>query len=291
MQQFDLKSVPQEQLVAFYGLTFAAASVDGSFDREEMMSIFELIDMEPLDQCNKEIVRGYLIKPPVAKECLIKLHSGSDELKFAVVVGIVEVIFADDVFAPEEELFLTEICNDLGVNDEQKNAIINFVTEARRVVKGGFDESMAKKIMESAASGLTSVGVPIAAVYFSGSVIGLSAAGITSGLAALGLGLGMVPGIGIAVVIGASIFFGMKTLLGKSKTDKEKAYRLNQERRAQMVIKNLQEAINAIIERISTLEASARKADENEAAINYMRERLLKLQKVLAQRSSQRILT
>lgn len=290
MQQFDLKSVPQEQLVAFYGLSFATASVDGSFDREEMMSIFELLDMEPLDQKNREIVRGYLIEPPAAKECLKKLHTGSEELKFAVVVGVVEVIFADDIFAPEEETLLIDICNDLNVNDKQKNAIITFVKEAKRVVDGGLDESAAKKVMESAASGLTSVGVPIAAVYFSGSVIGLSAAGVTSGLAALGLGLGMVPGIGIAVAIGAGIFFGMKTLLGKSKVDKEKAHRLNQERKAQMVIKNLQEAVNAIIEKIAALGASAQKAEENEAAINFMRERLLKLQKVLAQRKNQGVL-
>jgi len=284
MQQFELKSVPQEQLVAFYGLAFATASVDGSFDREEMMSIFEIMDMEPLDQKNKEIVRGYLMEPPQVKDCLKSLRTGSEELKYAAVVGIVEVIYADDFFAPEEAVLLDEVCSSLGVKDDQKKAIINFVTEAKKVLNGGYDENAARKIMESAASGLTSVGVPIAAVYFSGSVIGLSAAGVTSGLAALGLGLGMVPGIGIAVVIGAGIFFGMKAMFGKSKAEQATAHRLNQERKAQLVIKNLQEAVNAIIEKIAALAVSAQKAEENEAAIKVMQERLLKLQKVLAQR-------
>ena len=79
----------------------------------------------------------------------------------------------------------------------------------------------AKAISAKAAA----VGVPIAAIYLTGSVTGLSASGITSGLAALGLGgvLGlssMVSGIGVAIILGVGIYMGIRWLLGNSERDK-----------------------------------------------------------------------
>ena len=67
----------------------------------------------------------------------------------------------------------------------------------------------------------TAVGVPLGAIYLAGSVTGLSAAGITSGLAALGLGgvLGlsaMVSGIGVAIIVGGTAYKGVRWVLGGS---------------------------------------------------------------------------
>ena len=75
-----------------------------------------------------------------------------------------------------------------------------YAEKVRRVRERGIDDNHAADAIKAAVSGMTAVGVPIAAVVYSGSVVGLSAAGITSGLAALGLGLGMVPGIGVAIL-------------------------------------------------------------------------------------------
>ena len=62
---------------------------------------------------------------------------------------------------------------------------------------------------------------------FSGSVVGLSAAGISSGLAALGFGglfglSGMVTGIGALLVIGYGAKKGVDILSGKSDIEKRK---------------------------------------------------------------------
>lgn len=74
----------------------------------------------------------------------------------------------------------------------------------------------------------TSVGVPVAAVYLSGSVTGLSAAGVTSGLAALGLGgvLGlsaMVSGIGVAIVGGVGAYKAVQWVMGGA--ERNRAFR------------------------------------------------------------------
>lgn len=78
----------------------------------------------------------------------------------------------------------------------------------------------AKKIAKDLASIAPGMGLPVTAVYLSGSVTGLSAAGMTSGLAALGLGgvLGasaMATGVGVVVVGGVAVFQGSRWLLNR----------------------------------------------------------------------------
>jgi hypothetical protein len=284
MKQFELKSVPQEELVSFYGLLFSAGISDKKIDKEDIISIYELIDMDLLDDQHKEIVRNFILNPPDTDVFLKTLSNGSDELKFSVLVGVVEVALADDVIVREELLFLKRVAKKLNITKDQLNAIINFVSEGKRIQREGLDNNDAEIALKSAVSGLTAVGVPIAAIYFSGTIIGLSAAGITSGLAALGLGLGMVPGIGVAILIGTGIFVGLKAVFGDSKKKKEKFLRSEKERKSQLVIKNLQEAITKIINKIEELEPKAQLSEANESAIKVLKDRLLKLKKVVLQK-------
>lgn len=278
---FDITKVPQEQLVAFFGLPFAVAAIDGSVEKEELLSIFENIDLDLLDDENKKKVSDFIISPPNYNECIIKIANGSDELRFAVIVNVVDVILADDLMELEEKEFLDFLCAQLNITNSQKEAIINFVKETKRVIREGLDSNIAEKTIKNAVSGLAAVGVPIAAVYMSGSVIGLSAAGLTSGLAALGLGLGMVSGIGTAILIGTGVFLGAKKILGDRNHNKETILKERNERKFQLVIKNLQEAIDKIITRITELEDKAKIAEANEEAIELLRKRLTALQKAL----------
>ena len=284
---FDLRKVPGDELVAFYGLTFAAAAADGEIEKDELTIIFESLDMTSLTESQKKKVQSYIINPPSIDKAIDCIANGADELRYAVVVGVIEVLLADDVMTEEEELFLDKICKRLHVKKNQREAIINFVKEARRISLIGVDDNNAEKAIKNAVSGLTAVGVPIAAVYFSGSVIGLSAAGITSGLAALGLGLGMVPGIGIAIVVGIVIFSGVRWLLGDSKEEKERKLAAERERKAQIVIKNLQDTINGLLERITHLEQESKKTEANRKAIRVLQKRLNSLKRILEQRKQQ----
>jgi len=98
------------------------------------------------------------------------------------------------------------------------------------------------------------VGTPIAAVYLSGSVVGLSAAGLTSGLATLGMGgfLGlssMTTGIGVAVLLGVGAYAGMRKITGASELSRAK-YR---ELMLNEVIKQTQTTISLVIQDINYL--------------------------------------
>ena len=96
------------------------------------------------------------------------------------------------------------------------------------------------------------VGTPLAAVYLSGSVVGMSAAGITSGLASLGMGglLGlssMTTGIGVAVLIGVGAYAGIRKLTGANEINRSK----RRELMLTEVIKQTQETISCLMQDIN----------------------------------------
>ncbi|MFN6065837.1 MAG: TerB family tellurite resistance protein, partial [Pseudanabaena sp.] len=136
-----------------------------------------------------------------------------ETLRYGVMMNMIDTAWADGVLDPQESKALELAQAELNISNEQRQAIANFVQKMREIRTRGLDDTQAADAIKTATAGLSAVGVPIAAVYLSGSVIGLSAAGITSGLAAIGLGFGMVPGIGIAVLVGAGIFMGVSQLL------------------------------------------------------------------------------
>lgn len=113
----------------------------------------------------------------------------------------------------------------LAITDDQ----IGFVEEAckqdEKILAGEISDEQITAMAKDLASRASAVGVPIAAVYLSGSVTGLSAAGVTSGLASLGLGglLGfssMVTGIGVVIILGVGVYKGMQWLMGSTARDK-----------------------------------------------------------------------
>ena len=111
---------------------------------------------------------------------------------------------------------LAQLC---AVNPAQLQFIEEACIQDERIFAGEISDGEITKIAKELAAKAGAVGVPVAAVYLSGSVMGLSAAGVTSGLAALGLGgiLGlssMVTGIGVAIALGVGIYQGAQWLMG-----------------------------------------------------------------------------
>lgn len=273
------------QLTAFYGLCFAAAAADGELDRDEIVKLYEIVDTSRLCAEDRARVQGFIISPPRVEECLVAL-SGHTEMAYSVGIGLLEVVMADNIVTPEEQQFIVHCFRTLGINRQQFEAMAHFVETAKRVAEQGLDDNTAERALKSAASGLAAVGIPMTAVYLSGSVLGLSAAGITSGLAALGLGFGMVPGIGTAVLLGTAVFVGVRTVLGDSKKKKETRVRCERERKAQLVIQNLQEAIAALFDRLAAVEGRVATMEQDNEELLELKSRLQQLHRVMAQRQA-----
>ncbi|HXE73588.1 MAG TPA: TerB family tellurite resistance protein [Candidatus Nitrosotenuis sp.] len=280
----DLTQLPEEDRIAFYGTLFAMAAADGSVDKEEMSLIFETMVCDGMSPEGQARLHGFVASPPAVDEALERLARADERLRYGLVVNLVDLAYADDDVAPQEREFISMVQTRLGIASEQMEAIWNFVREARKMRLRGIDDKVAEETLKRAAAGLGAVGVPIAAVYFSGSVIGLSAAGITSGLAALGLGFGMVPGLGVAVVLGTLVYLGMARILDVGgRQARERAAR-EAERRAQQVIINLQNVIQHLVERLQALQGAAETAEANREAIHELVRRLRALQQLVNRR-------
>jgi uncharacterized tellurite resistance protein B-like protein len=288
-QTLDLAKVPESDRLAFYGALFAIATADGSLDKDEMNLIFGIMDLEGMSESAKRQVQSYIIiEPPPLQECLKTLSKADDSLRFGLMVNLIDTVWANDELEPSEEEAIKLAKQELRITDEQVQAIEAFIQKMREIRARGLDDNQAAEAVKTAAAGLSSVGIPIAAVYFSGSVIGLSAAGITSGLAALGLGFGMVPGIGVAVLAGTGIFLGVSALLDTGNQRAKEEESKKRERKAQLVIENLQGALNGLIERIETLQKKAADAEANREAIRTLTEKMRYLQQLIAKRKQAR---
>jgi len=283
---FDAKNLSEADRKAFAGALFAIAAADGAFDREEFGLIFETLMLDGLSDAARQEIQGYLIQPPRLEVVLDQLATADATLRYGLMVLLVDIAWADDLLTPEEEFGLWVAQEKLGVTDEQRQAIHAFIQKLRQVRARGLNDDYAADAVKNAAAGLSAVGVPIAAVYFSGSVVGLSAAGITSGLAALGmsglLGLSaMVTGIGIIAVVGAGIYMGASYLFDTGGKQAKERYRAEQERKAQLVIANLQAMIDGLMQQLRTLQNDV---TANRETIDILFDRVRKLKGLLNQR-------
>lgn len=107
----------------------------------------------------------------------------------------------------------------LDLDDEKVEFIEAACIQDEKILAGELSDAQLASAAKTMVAQASAVGVPVAAVYLSGSVTGLSAAGVTSGLAALGLGgvLGlsaMVSGIGVAIIGGVGAYKAVQWVMG-----------------------------------------------------------------------------
>jgi uncharacterized tellurite resistance protein B-like protein len=290
----DMCQVDEETRLAFYGALFAVALADNSIDKEEVELIFSMMELDGMTETARRQVQSYIIEPPSLWKCLSSLGTADEQLRYGLMINLVDTAWANDELDADEEKAISMAQHELKISDEQLEAIEKFIQKMREIRVRGIDDNYAADAIKVAASGLSAVGIPIAAVWFSGSVIGLSAAGITSGLAGLGalIGIGgMVPGIGVAILVGAGIFMGVNALLDTGDKSKKAQFQAEKERKAQLVIKNMQGSINQLVDQISelqekaiSLEANASDAEANREAIRLLTERLKFMRQSIAKR-------
>jgi uncharacterized tellurite resistance protein B-like protein len=279
----NIAALPEHQRVAYAGALYALASADGGLDKDEIQLIIDLVDLAGLSSAGRGLVLGYVVTPPELAATLAPFVAVPETIRYALLLNLVEVAWANDLLDPRQDALLTSAQQALHVSDEQYRAIWRFMRELRAIRLRGRNDPAAAEATRVAAAGLAAVGIPIAAVYVSGSVIGLSAAGITSGLAALGLGLGMVPGIGVAVLMGLGAFLGVRALLDATNQSDQAQLRGELARRAQDVIASLDEMIALLDAQIRTLDQAGdtRTTGFRLAALH---ERRRALQQIMARR-------
>ena len=149
-------------------------------------------------------------------------------MKYTLISDLCLFALVNSKFTDEEYQYILGIGEILGVTREQIDAIKSVQENLYKIKDIPSIADRSKQLIKDSAANLAGVGVPIGAIAVSGSVFGLSAAGMTSGLAALGalVGGGMLVGAVVvvpALAVGAA--YGVKKLFDIVWKDKESGIR------------------------------------------------------------------
>lgn len=207
-----MAELPENERIDYLRAVANIASCDGAVmdgEVDQLRSMCKTLDLG--DKATGKVLGALYDPDTVPLEQILEGYAHKDS-RFTLLTDALFVAYADGPINSLEEGVIKGMAGKLRIDDHQIAAIRQYVEATRRAAKGGDTQQDLKNLGANVAAGLASVGVPVTAVAVSGSVFGLSAPGVTSGLAALGLGLGMVPGLAVAIGIGVASYLGVKWL-------------------------------------------------------------------------------
>ena len=209
----------EAERVDYLTVVASMAAADGHVDDVEISRLRESCKALKLDAAGIGTVIAAAEQPDETRldEILERLKGA--KTRFTLITDVLFMAHADDDYDSAERVKVLRLAEAVGVTADQVVALEKYVEALKKGGKadaGGVSEKDLKKLGGDVAATLASAGVPVAAVAVSGSVFGLSAAGITSGLATLGLGMGMTGGLFAVAALGAGTFFGVRWLYKKA---------------------------------------------------------------------------
>ena len=202
----------ENERIDYLCVVASIASVDGNTSDDEILNLRKICKSVKISSKGIGTVIAAAenpVKTDIAKT--IKALASS-KLRFTLLTDLILLCYADDNYSKKEHKEIERIASKLNIKEDQVVAMENYAKAILKAQKSGNTAEDLTKLGGDVAAGLASAGIPIAAVAVSGSVFGLSAAGMASGLAALGLGLGMATGIGAVAVIGVGSYFAVRWL-------------------------------------------------------------------------------
>jgi uncharacterized tellurite resistance protein B-like protein len=280
-----LEVMPTEVKILYTQMLATQALADHQLDQQEFSDLYVFMTQIGLDAPARNQVRKFLVTPPedlvpLADQVLAHVKPEEQQLlKFSMIKDLIRVSRMDGTVSPEEQQHIQRLATHLYATPGQAAQIIAFAEKAiaydEKLLMGKLTAEEFTRGAKNLAATAASIGVPVTAVYFSGSVIGLSAAGIISGLTELGLGgiLGLsslVTGIGMVVVLGIVTF----KLVRWAVTGKERRLEKMREHLIQEVIRLNQQAMCALAEDLnhlaSQMEHLASASEQNRAMLRQL---------------------
>ena len=240
-----------------------AYSDDNEIDSKEYAEIISLIVRIDYNSENRLKIRSYMCDKSECENTddLIQyinnnVPAGSlDVIRKSLIKDIIYIYkINNDINKWKENRFIIDLQEKLSISDEHVRLILEAIKNDEEILLMRKNDSEIKKAMKDLAAKAGAVGVPLAAIYFSGSVVGMSAAGITSGLATLGMGgllgfSGMVTGVGVVVLLGVGAYKGIKKVTGIGELENNK----QREIMLQAIIKNSQKSLDYLIDDVNEI--------------------------------------
>lgn len=231
---------------------------DDTINEKEYGQLYSLIARLNLSADARFGLLLYQASPEPCEKLIETMREPLDDLArheiiFSLVKDLIYIHMQTRGVNYKQSSLISSLVVKYGISQEQMALFKTSIENDRKIYDDETDDSSLESGFRSVAANAAAVGVPLAALYLSGSVIGLGATGITSGLAALGLGgvfgiSSMVTGLGAVILIGLGAKKGIEHLTGQGELDKRK----RKEALLLAVNKHLQKSINILMEDINS---------------------------------------
>lgn len=226
-KKHPLEEYSENEQIAYLSVLSAVCYVDKEFGDMEKRQLDVLLAQLKISDVGKAKIYSSVFNLQ-REDKLANLEAiqilGNTELKYTLISDLCLFSLVDSKFSNDEYQYILGIGEVLGITQEQVDAIKSIQESLYKIKDIPPNSEKYKHLIKDSAAKLAGVGVPVAAIAASGSMFGLSAAGITSGLAALGglVGGGMLLGAVVvvpAIALGAA--FGVKKLFDVVWKDKK----------------------------------------------------------------------
>lgn len=226
-KKHPLEEYSENEQIAYLSVLSAVCYVDKEFGDMEKRQLDVLLAQLKISDVGKAKIYSSVFNLQ-REDKLANLEAiqilGNTELKYTLISDLCLFSLVDSKFSDDEYQYILGIGEVLGITQEQVDAIKSIQESLYKIKDIPPNSEKYKHLIKDSAAKLAGVGVPVAAIAASGSKFGLSAAGITSGLAALGglVGGGMLLGAVVvvpAIALGAA--FGVKKLFDVVWKDKK----------------------------------------------------------------------
>jgi len=217
-QQHPLRKYSENEQIAYLSVLASLGYIDKDFSEVERKKLDAFLNELQMSDSGRAIIYSAIFNfqhedRASAIQTINTLQSA--DLKFTLISDLLLLAYVDNNFSEEERQYIYDIGSKLNITKEQIEVIRNVQENLSKIQDIPSNSEHLKELVKESTSKLAGAGIPVAAIAASGSVFGLSAAGITSGLATLGalVGGGMLAGTVLVVpAIAIASAWGVKKL-------------------------------------------------------------------------------
>jgi uncharacterized tellurite resistance protein B-like protein len=202
-------AVPLEERIHYLTVVASMAGVDVVLTPEELGRLEQLCRELELPDTETKRILTIAHRPTASIERHLDALRASP-LRFALLTDCLSMAYADGEYAKGEQREIRDLARALEVDDTQLAALEECVKELR--LAPGAPPPHHEKLSER----LAAVGIPVGLVATL-SAVGLTSAGVSSGAAAVAMGLGIASGFGAVVGLGVGTVVGVRWLHAKLK--------------------------------------------------------------------------
>lgn len=131
-EPLDLGALSEQECLAFYGALFALAAADDRIDEVESELILSSLDLNGMSEAARERALALSISPPSLQTCLDLLEGVGEDIRFGLMLNLVDVALADDDIQPGEPMTLEQARIALGLTSEQIASMHEYAYRVRR---------------------------------------------------------------------------------------------------------------------------------------------------------------